>query len=51
MKCKCCDTTREIAEIVAGIATGKYTIEDLMNAMRKTPQTPPSEKQNETGSI
>jgi len=50
MKCKCCETTREVAEIMAGIATGKYTIEDLKNAMRKKP-TPPSEKQNETGSV
>ena len=48
MKCKCCDTTREIAEIVAGIATGKYTIEDLMNAMRKPPQTPPVATSGET---
>ena len=50
MKCKCCETTKEIAEIMAGIATGKYTIEDLKNAMRKKP-TPhrPLEKQNEVG--
>jgi hypothetical protein len=25
---------------MAGIATGKYTIEDLKNAMRKKPQPP-----------
>ena len=40
LKCKCCETTREVAEIMAGIATGKYTIEDLKNAMRKKPQPP-----------
>ena len=38
LKCKCCETTREVAEIMAGIATGKYTIEDLKNAMRKKPE-------------
>jgi hypothetical protein len=26
---------------MAGIATGKYTIEDLKNAMRKKPEPPP----------
>ena len=27
---------------MAGIATGKYTIEDLKNAMRKKPEPPAS---------
>jgi hypothetical protein len=44
VKCKCCETTKEVAEIMAGIATGKYTIEDLKNAMRKKKpeHTPPT---------
>ena len=44
--CKCCEGARELAKIMAGIATGKYTIEDLKNAMRKTSH-PDNKKQEQ----
>jgi hypothetical protein len=35
-RCKCCDSAKELAVIMAGIAKRTHTIEDLKNAMRKS---------------